>query len=437
MDNNIYDIAVVGLGYIGLPTATIFASKGKRVAGVDVKQSTVDSVNQGLVPFVEPDLAEVLKDAVVQGNLVALSSMPAARAYILALPTPLAADKGADLTYLFNAVDAIAPLLKGGELVVIESTSPPGTTEKLGQYLVSKRSDLTVTNEAAKKMIHMAHSPERVLPGRIMIEIVKNDRVIGGLTPVAAEMAKELYALFCCGEIHLTDSKTAEMTKLVENTFRDVNIAFANELSMISDKLGIDVWRVIELANHHPRVNVLSPGPGVGGHCIAVDPWFIVDAVPEESILTRTAREVNDSKPFHVVDKVLALIETEPEARVAVLGLTFKANIDDVRESPSVTIVEALARRAPDLRLDVVDPNVFDLPWSLQSFENVKSSTLEDALDAAQVVLLLVDHAEFASIEPSQLHGKKIIDTKGIWRDMPKKLADLDVFSTIGAVTGG
>ena len=420
MDNEIYDIAVIGLGYIGLPTAATFASKGKRVAGVDVKQATIESVNRGVVPFIEPDLAEVLEDAVGSGNLVAMTSMPAAKAYILALPTPLNENNGADLSYLINAIDAIAPKLRGGELIIVESTSPPGTTEKLGQYLVATRGDLTVTNELGRTHIYMAHSPERVLPGRIMIEIVMNDRVIGGLTPEAADIAKDLYAVFCRGEIHLTDSTTAEMTKLVENTFRDVNIAFANELSMISDKLGIDVWRVIELANHHPRVNVLSPGPGVGGHCIAVDPWFIVDAVPEEAILTRTARQVNDFKPQHVVGQVLSTLKDLSEARIAILGLTFKANIDDVRESPSVTIVESLAQQAPNCRIDVVDPNVHEMPKRLAGFMNVGFSALDEALDVADLVLLLVDHKEFASINQARLAGKKVIDTKGIWKGLFK-----------------
>lgn len=427
MDNEIYDIAVIGLGYIGLPTAATFASKGKRVAGVDVKQATVDSVNRGVVPFIEPDLAEVLEAAVSDGNLSAMTSMPMAKAYILALPTPLDANNGADLTYLTQAMHAIAPRLQGGELVIIESTSPPGTTEKLGQYLVDMRRDLTVSNELGKLQVHMAHSPERVLPGRIMIEIVMNDRVIGGLTPEAAGIAKDLYGVFCSGEIHLTDATTAEMTKLVENTFRDVNIAFANELSVISDKLGIDVWRVIELANHHPRVNVLSPGPGVGGHCIAVDPWFIVDAVPEEAILTRTARQVNDAKPQHVVDQVLSALNDVPEARVAVLGLTFKANIDDVRESPSVTIVESLAKQAPKLHLDVVDPNVHEMPNRLADFMNTDLTSLDKALDAADLVLLLVDHKEFVSIDHSRLLGKKVIDTKGIWRFLTKGSNERDV----------
>lgn len=414
MDETIFDVAVIGLGYIGLPTAASFAAKGKLVAGVDVKQSTVDAVNRGEVPFVEPDMGVVVSGAVSLGNLVAMATVPAADAYIIAVPTPLAEGNGADLSYLRSAVEALAPKLRGGELVVLESTSPPGTTERLGAHLLELRPDLTL-DKPGPNQVHVVHSPERVLPGRIMIEMVTNDRVIGGLTEEGAQLAKRLYEVICQGEILLTDATTAEMTKLVENTFRDVNIAFANELSLICDNLGIDVWKLIELANHHPRVNVLRPGPGVGGHCIAVDPWFIVDAVPEHSGLIRTAREVNDSKPHHVVRQAVQSLADQPGATVAVLGLAFKANIDDVRESPSVTIVQELVRQLPESTILVVDPNVEELPAGLAAVGLAGLHDMEEAVAAADLVMLLVDHDEFLTLDPQSLEGKNVIDTKGIW----------------------
>jgi UDP-N-acetyl-D-mannosaminuronic acid dehydrogenase len=417
MNETVFDVAVIGLGYIGLPTAASFAAKGQLVAGVDVKQTTVDAVNRGEVPFVEPDMAVVVSGAVSLGNLVAMTTVPAANAYIIAVPTPLSEGKGADLSYLMSAVEAMAPKLRGGELVVLESTSPPGTTARLGSYLMERRPDLSLDTVPGKKQVHIVHSPERVLPGRIMIEMVTNDRVIGGLTEEGAQLAKELYEIICQGKILLTDATTAEMTKLVENTFRDVNIAFANELSMICDSLGIDVWKLIELANHHPRVNVLRPGPGVGGHCIAVDPWFIVDAFPEHAALTRTAREVNDSKPHHVVRQVVEALAGKSLPTVAVLGLSFKANIDDVRESPSVAIVQELLGQLPGATALLVDPNVEVVPAPLIALGLERLSGLDEALAAADLVLLLVDHDEFLKVDPLSLEGKLVIDTRGVWAE--------------------
>jgi UDP-N-acetyl-D-mannosaminuronic acid dehydrogenase len=417
MDETVFDVAVIGLGYIGLPTAASFAAKGKRVAGVDVKQATVDAVNRGEVPFVEPDMGVVVSGAVSLGNLVAMTTVPAADAFIIAVPTPLAEGNGADLSYLRSALEALAPQLRGGELVVLESTSPPGTTERLGAYLMELRPDLSLADAPGRIQVHVVHSPERVLPGRIMIEMVTNDRVIGGLTDEGAQLAKRLYEVICQGKILLTDATTAEMTKLVENTFRDVNIAFANELSLICDKLGIDVWKLIDLANHHPRVNVLRPGPGVGGHCIAVDPWFIVDAVPEHSGLIRTAREVNDAKPHHVVRQAVDLLSGQPDSTIAVLGLAFKANIDDIRESPSMTIVQELVRRLPDSSVMVVDPNVEELPSALAGTGITRMHDMAEAVAAADLVMLLVDHDEFLLIDRDSLEGKQVIDTKGIWNE--------------------
>ena len=273
-------VAVIGLGYIGLPTAAVLASNGVKVIGVDVSDRHVDAVNRGEVPFVEPDLATHVAGAVSQGMLSAQKDTPHAETYIVAVPTPFKDGHYADLSYIDAATDAIIPQLRGGELIILESTSPPGATEHLAQRVVDAREDLSLDGSAGRPIIHFAHCPERVLPGRVMIELVTNDRIIGGLTTVAAERARDLYQVFCGAELHLTDATTAEMAKLTENSYRDVNIAFANELSIIADKLGIDVFELIELSNKHPRVNILQPGPGVGGHCIAVDPWFIVSAVP-------------------------------------------------------------------------------------------------------------------------------------------------------------
>lgn len=417
MDETVYDVAVIGLGYIGLPTAAIFAAKGLSVAGVDVKLSTVDAVNRGEVPFVEPDMGVVVSGAVSLGNLVAMTSVPHADAYIIAVPTPLAEGKGADLSYLQSALVALAPKLRGGELVILESTSPPGTTERLAAHLLELRPDLSPDGAPGCDQVHVVHSPERVLPGRIMIEMATNDRVIGGLTDEGAQRAKKLYEVICQGNILLTDATTAEMTKLVENTFRDVNIAFANELSLICDRIGIDVWELIRLANHHPRVNVLRPGPGVGGHCIAVDPWFIVDAAPEEANLIRLAREVNDGKPYRVVQQVVEALQERAGSTIAVLGLAFKANIDDVRESPSMTIVQELARQLPDAAILPVDPHVDHLPPALAAVGIAELYPMDIAVASADIVVLLVDHDEFLSIDAASLAGKLVIDTKGIWND--------------------
>lgn len=414
--NTIETVAVIGLGYIGLPTAAILAGNGIHVIGVDVNPHTVESVNRGEVPFVEPDLASYVAGAVSQHKLSASATTPAAQAYIVAVPTPFNPDHTADVTYIKAAARAIAPQLVGGELVILESTSPPGTTQLLGNYLVSLRPDLSLDGADGKPSVHVAHCPERVLPGRIMIELVTNDRVVGGLTPEAAELAKALYAVFCQGEILVTDAATAEMAKLVENSYRDVNIAFANELSVISDKLGINVWELIKLANHHPRVNILQPGPGVGGHCIAVDPWFIVAAAPEEAQLIRQARETNDSKPDWVVKKVQEAIGETIAPKIAVLGLAFKANIDDLRESPAVAIVEKLSAKLDGAELLVVEPHVARLPRQLAALNNVALHDLDAAVAAADAVLLLVDHDDFREMDVQLMAGKPVLDTRGIWQ---------------------
>lgn len=410
-------VAVVGLGYIGLPTAAILAGKGLKVVGVDVNPSTVEAVNEGRVPFVEPDLAVHVAGAVSQGFLQAQGEMPEADAYIVAVPTPFQEDKTADLIYVEQAARNIAARIRPGNLVILESTSPPGTTRRMADVILELRPDLAADANGGKEAVLFAHCPERVLPGRIMIELVTNDRIIGGLTPEAASTAAGLYSTFCQGSIHLTDAATAEMAKLVENAYRDVNIAFANELSVISDNLGIDVWNLIELANHHPRVNILQPGPGVGGHCIAVDPWFIVSADPENSRLIRTAREVNDAKPGHVVAEVKSAVDGIDAPVIATLGLAFKANIDDTRESPAVEIVRRLAVENPDARI-VVGRSFLGttLPDELSPLPNVETMVIDDAVAAADAVVLLVDHDSFREIRPEQLAGKAVIDTRGFWR---------------------
>ena len=331
---------------------------GVTVKGVDVNPATVAAINEGRVPIVEPDLDVAVAGAHARGKLTASVEVPEADAFLIAVPTPFLEGKQPDLSYVQAAAEAIAPKLRGGEVVILESTSPPGTTRKVSEWIAAARPDLKLPHEAPDAPdVHVAHCPERVLPGRIMIELVANDRVVGGLTPECARRAADVYALFCRGEILFTDAESAEMAKLVENSFRDVNIAFANELAGVCEQLDLDVWEIIRLANRHPRVNVLTPGPGVGGHCIAVDPWFIVAAAPERSRLIRAAREINDSRPAQVVASILEAAQST-SGPIACLGLSFKADIDDLRESPAVDVVSALADALPDREIFVVEPHV-------------------------------------------------------------------------------
>lgn len=400
-------VAVIGLGYIGLPTAAILASKGVDVTGVDVNPRHVDAVNRGEVPFVEPALGEFVADAVREGTLRASAETPKADVFIIAVPTPFAEEHRVDLRYIDAATDAIIPQLEGGELVILESTSPPGTTEHVAARIAAARPELTD--------IEYAHAPERVLPGRVMEELVTNDRVIGGLTPEASERARRLYARFCEAELHLTNARTAELSKLTENSFRDVNIAFANELSLICSDLDVDVWELIELANKHPRVNILQPGPGVGGHCIAVDPWFIVSSAPGLSNLIRTAREVNDGKPAWVIDQVRKATEGLDAPVVAALGLAFKPDIDDLRESPALSIACRLPDELPGATVLAVEPNVTEAPAQV-SEAGATLVALDEALERADVLVLLVDHREFKGLDRDRLAGKVVVDTRGAWR---------------------
>ena len=411
-------VAFVGLGYIGLPTAVVMANSGVDVTGVDVNEANVERNNRGEVTIVEPGLEEELKQAIESGNFRATTSQVHAQTYIIAVPTPFTDTYDVDMKYIYSAAEAIAPQLKGDELVILESTSPPLTTKKMADKILELRPDLAADgseNLEGKPVVYFAHGPERILPGKAMEELRTNDRIIGGQTAEATRRATEVYATFCKAELLPTNDVTAEMAKLTENSFRDVNIAFANELSLIADKLDINVWELIELANHHPRVNILQPGPGVGGHCIAVDPWFIVASDPENSKLIHTARKVNDGKPQWVINKVKEAVKNNGASKVAVLGLAFKADIDDLRESPALNIAVDIAEELENIQFLIAEPNVQELPKRLKGFDNAELKVYEDAIAEADVVLLLVDHKEFKAFDTNKLIGKKVIDTKVIW----------------------
>lgn len=415
-------ISMIGLGYIGLPTATLFASRQKKVIGVDVSQHAVDTINQGKIHIVEPELEDLVKAAVSEGWLRATTQPEAAAAFLIAVPTPFKNGHQPDLGYIEAATKAIAPVLQKGNLVVLESTSPVGATEQMAAWLAQARPDLTFPQQAGEDAdVQVAHCPERVLPGHVVRELVTNDRVIGGMTRKASDMAVALYKTFVEGECIVTNARTAEMCKLTENSFRDVNIAFANELSMICDKLSINVWELIALANRHPRVNILQPGAGVGGHCIAVDPWFIVDTTPDEARIIRMAREVNDHKPEWVIDKVKACItdalankpgSTMADIKVACLGLAFKPDIDDLRESPAVTITQQLAQLG--CQVLAVEPNIEALPKKLAQ-PKLSLAALDDALKTADVVCVLVKHRPFIEAVARIREHALAIDAVGLF----------------------
>lgn len=416
-------ISVIGLGYIGLPTAAVFASRKKKVIGVDVNQLAVDTINSGGIHIVEPDLDMVVHAAVTEGYLRATTQAEPADAFLIAVPTPFKGDHEPDLSYIESASKAIAPVLKKGDLVILESTSPVGATEQMAAWLAASRPDLSFPQTHGEDSdIRVAHCPERVLPGHVLRELVQNDRVIGGMTTKCSKSAVKLYEIFVEGECVITNARTAEMCKLTENSFRDVNIAFANELSIICDKLDINVWELIRLANRHPRVSILQPGPGVGGHCIAVDPWFIVSKTPEEAKLIRTAREVNDKKPHWVEDKVKLAVDeflqqnperTALDVTIACFGLAFKPDIDDLRESPALAIAHKIAAAHPG-RVLAVEPNIEALSIELAGKKLVLRD-IDQALAESDVLVLLVDHKVFKNISVAELQGHKIIDTRGVW----------------------
>ena len=407
-------IAVVGLGYIGLPTAALFAAAGRQVIGVDINPATVETINSGRIHIVEPGLNDIVAACIREGRLQATTKAQPADAFLIAVPTPFRSDHTADLQYVRSACEAIAPVLKPGDTLILESTCPVGTTEQMVAWLSAARPDLALPSAQAKDAtsdIAIAYCPERVLPGNVLVELVRNDRVIGGISPACAAAAKAVYETFVQGECLLTDARTAEMCKLTENAFRDVNIAFANELSLVCDRLGIDVWSLIALANRHPRVNILRPGPGVGGHCIACDPWFIVSSAPDQAQLIRTAREVNDGKPRWVVRQITMAIDRldgSPAARpvLACYGLSFKADIDDLRDSPALAIAREIASE-DRCSLLIVEPHVVSLPTGL---EHAKLVSIEEA-SQADIHVLLVDHSDFKKMRPPA--GVRI-DTRGI-----------------------
>ncbi|OHW40588.1 MULTISPECIES: UDP-N-acetyl-D-mannosamine dehydrogenase [Pseudomonas] len=413
-------ISVIGLGYIGLPTAAIFASRKKQVIGVDVNQNAVDIINRGEIHIVEPDLDMLVHAAVTEGYLRATTVPEPADAFLIAVPTPFKENHEPDLGYIEAASKSIASVLKKNDLVILESTSPVGATERMAEWLAQARPDLTFpATHGEDSDIRIAHCPERVLPGHVLRELVANDRIIGGMTPKCSNAAVRLYRAFVEGECIITDTRTAEMCKLTENSFRDVNIAFANELSMICAELKINPWELIRLANHHPRVNILQPGPGVGGHCIAVDPWFIVSKTPELARLIRSAREVNDQKPQWVIEQVkLAVADyllSHPEqsastVRIACYGLAFKPDIDDLRESPSLNIARQLSDEL-GVTLQLIEPNIQELPAELAAHQLVDT---DYALDSAHIHVLLVKHREFKEMAKMR-DDAVVIDAAGVF----------------------
>ncbi len=412
------DVCVMGLGYIGLPTAAVIARSGCRVLGVDVNSNIVDTINRGEIHIEEVDL-DGLVQGVVQRKLLRASMMvEPADVFVIAVPTPFGDDHAPDISYVLAAATSIAAVLKTGDTVIVESTSPVGTTDRVKDLIAKLRPDLKVPGVTADTPdVAIAYCPERVLPGKILEELISNDRSIGGITPRCARKALTFYKRFVRGECVTTDARSAEMTKLVENAFRDVNIAFANELSIVADQMGLDVWEVIRLANRHPRVNILQPGPGVGGHCIAVDPWFIVHGAPDHTPLIRTAREVNDGKVGHAIARASALIEANPAKTIGLLGLAFKANIDDFRESPAKKVATALAQKY-GARIRIVEPYAAALPVEFEG-SGAQLTDIDSALQDCGILIALVDHDAFKAIPLAERRDKLVYDTRGIWPDQP------------------
>jgi UDP-N-acetyl-D-mannosaminuronic acid dehydrogenase len=407
-------VSVIGLGYIGLPTAATLATRGLEVIGVDVRKSVVDRLNEGKAHFSEPDLAILLEAAVTTGKLHAVMEPQPADAFIIAVPTPVLEDKSADLAYVESATRSVAKVLKRGDLVVLESTSPVGTTRRICEWIAQERPDLRLPLEGQPGDINVAYCPERILPGRMVFELVENDRIIGGMSEVCGRRAEALYKLFVRGTLLQTTAATAEFVKLIENAYRDVNIAFANELSVLCEKFGLNVWDAIALANRHPRVNILSPGAGVGGHCIAIDPWFLISAEPEKTALMSAARHVNDSKPLEVLGQIRRQLDRFKKPVIACLGLAYKPDVDDLRESPALRIASTLADEGLDLM--VVEPHIDALPKPLAERRNVVKSDLDEAIRQADVVVALVGHTAFRNAPRNVLLNRIVIDTVGLWQ---------------------
>lgn len=418
--NDLPKVCVVGLGYIGLPTAAVIARSGMHVHGVDVTPSVVDTINRGEIHIEEVDLDGLVQGVVSRGLLVASTQVAPADVFVIAVPTPFSTDgkHAPDISYVLSAAENVAEVLKVGDTIILESTSPVSTTEQMRDMIAKKRPDLKMPGLCAGTPdVAIAYCPERVLPGHILEELINNDRSIGGITPRCARKALSFYKRFVRGTCVTTDARSAEMTKLVENAYRDVNIAFANELSVISDAMDLDVWEVIKLANRHPRVNILQPGPGVGGHCIAVDPWFIVHGAPAESPLIRTARGVNDGKIHHVIAQAQSLIAANPGAKIGCLGLAFKANIDDLRESPARLVASTLARQYGE-QVHVVEPYIPQLPAEFEGTGAVQCD-IDTALEECDILIVLVDHDIFKSVPLAERANKQVYDTRGIWPDQP------------------
>ena len=415
MNNKNTKVTMIGLGYIGLPTAAVMADNGYEVIGYDVNPLIVQTVNRGEIHIVEPGLQELVGKVVSSGTLRASSTLEESDIFVIAVPTPFKEGYVPDLRFIEEVAKTLAPVLKKGDLVVLESTSPVGTTEKLAAWLATDNQQLVFPGDSEKMPdVNIAYCPERVLPGKMLEELVNNDRIIGGMTPQCSQRAIDFYSQFVNGECIASNSRTAEMCKLTENSFRDVNIAFANELSLICDKLNINVWDVIKLANHHPRVNILQPGPGVGGHCIAVDPWFIVNSAPEQAKLIKIAREVNDAKPNYVLDRILYEVKQVKSPNIALLGLSFKANVDDLRESPALEIALTLVKENV-ANILLVEPNIHDLPDVFVGFDNVEKVDLDVAISKADIIVGLVDHDIFRRLDKLAFSDKIVIDTRGMW----------------------
>ncbi len=395
-------MCVLGLGYVGLPTAAVLATVGRRVAGVDLRRDVLDTINAGRIHIVEPELDALVRAAVTAGRLRGVPEPVPARNFLICVPTPITPDHLPDLRHVEAAAHAIVPALRPGCLVVLESTVPPGTLRELVAPII------TGGGLVPGRDVFLAHAPERVLPGNVIREVVENERIVGGLTDACTARCAEFYEGFARGQVHRCSAEVAELTKLSENAFRDVNIAFANELANVCGRLGLDVWEVIRLANRHPRVQILRPGPGVGGHCIAVDPWFIAAAAPLDTPLIRAARHVNDDRPQRVLDQVHQLAARLRRPKIACLGLAYKPDIDDLRESPALHIAQALAA-AGDVDLMLVEPHLHRSP-----IDGVPLVALEQALASADIVVILVAHRQFRHLRPDQLLRLMVVDTVGL-----------------------
>jgi UDP-N-acetyl-D-mannosaminuronic acid dehydrogenase len=414
-------VTILGLGYIGLPTAAIIASRGMRVTGVDINEEVVRTVASGSIHIAEPDLDGLVQKVVSSGWLTVTTEMNPADVFIIAVPTPIDSNNSADMRSVMAAADSVTQVLAPGNLVILESTSPIGTTERIAKRITEKRPDLFIgPGEKGQAGISLAYCPERVLPGRILSELANNDRCIGGVTPSCARRAQRFYKSFVRGACIATTARAAEMVKLTENAFRDTNIAFANELSLICTRFDINVWEVIDLANRHPRVNILRPGPGVGGHCVAVDPWFLVESAPDLARLVRTSREINDGKVAWTIDTAVSLIKDHPYAKIACFGLAFKANVDDLRESPALEVALQLANQFGS-RVKIVEPNVKDLPPEFTG-SSAELTDLDEAIRTCEIAIILVDHDQFKTVPLAERRHMAVLDTRGIWQDMAGRI---------------